>query len=60
MNVKQLLNFYDGNKVAAANAIGYTPQAIDRWKKDLNGSIPFKAQRIVELVTGGKLKAKAG
>ena len=58
MNTKQLLNFYDGNKVAAAAALGYVPQTIDLWIK--NGVIPPKAQKLIELVTAGKLKAKAG
>ena len=56
MTPKQLLEHYGGSNIAAAHAIGYTEPAIRNWV-DKN-RIPFKAQRLIEAVTGGKLKAK--
>lgn len=55
MTPKQLLAHYGGNKTEAAARLGYTPQALDKWVK--SGSIPARPQRLIELITGGKLKA---
>jgi hypothetical protein len=56
MTLKQLLDYYDGNRLAIALAIGYTEPAIRHWEN--KGAIPYKAQRIIEAVTNGKLVAK--
>lgn len=56
MTLKQLLDYYDGNNLAIALAIGYTEPAIRHWIK--NKKIPYKAQQIIEAVTDGKLVAR--
>lgn len=56
MTPKQLLEHYGGSNLAAAVAIGYTEPSIRNW---INANkIPFKAQRIIESVTNGKLVAR--
>jgi len=56
MTPKQLLEYYGGSNLAVAHAIGYTEPAIRHWinKK----KIPYKAQRLIESVTNGKLVAR--
>jgi hypothetical protein len=56
MTLKQLMDHYGGNRLAIALAIGYTEPAIRHWEK--SGAIPYKAQRILEAATGGKLVAR--
>ncbi len=56
MTPKQLLEFYGGSPLAAAHAIGYTEPAVRHWIKD--GKIPYKSQRIIEIVTSSKLVAR--
>ena len=48
---------YFGDEREAAYRLGYSVQAIHHWKN--NKVIPDKAQRLIESVTNGKLKAKA-
>jgi hypothetical protein len=56
MTPKQLLEHYGGSNLAAAVALGYTEPSIRNW---INANkIPYKAQRIIEAVTGGKLVAR--
>lgn len=55
MKVKQVLEFFNNDRVVAAAAIGYTPQAFDHWIRKRR--IPFKAQRFIEAATGGALVA---
>ena len=57
MTPSQLLTHYSGNKTAAAASLGYTPQSIDNWIK--KKAIPLKAQKLIELVTKGKLIARS-
>ncbi len=56
MTPKQLIEYYGGSNLAVAHAIGYTEPAIRHWinKK----KIPYKAQRLIESVTNGKLVAR--
>ena len=46
-----------GDEREAAYRLGYSVQAIHHWKN--NKMIPDKAQRLIESVTNGTLKAKA-
>jgi hypothetical protein len=56
MTPKQLLEHYGGSNLAAAVALGYTEPSIRNW---INANkIPYKAQRIIEAVTNGKLVAR--
>lgn len=54
MTVKQLLSYF-GNRREAAYRTGYTESGIKVWEK--NDRIPLKAQKMVEGLTGGALKA---
>lgn len=45
-----------GSQVAAADALGVTQPTLSNWKA--RGQIPHIQQLRIELVTGGKLKAK--
>lgn len=56
MTLKQLMDYYGGNRLAIALAIGYTEPAIRHWEN--KGEIPYKAQRIIAAATNGKLVAK--
>ena len=56
MTPKQLMDYYKGNRLAIAFAIGYTEPAIRHWEN--NGVIPYRAQLLVQSVTGGKLVAR--
>ena len=47
---------YFGDEREAAYRLGYSVQAIHHWKN--NKVIPDKAQRLIQLVTNGKLKAR--
>ena len=47
---------YFGDEREAAYRLGYSVQAIHHWKN--NKVIPDKAQRLIESVTNGKLKAR--
>jgi predicted transcriptional regulator len=55
MTTNQLLKKY-GTAAEVARVFGYTPAAISLWIKAKR--IPNKAQRMIELMTGGELKAK--
>jgi hypothetical protein len=50
------MDYYGGNRLAIALAIGYTEPAIRHWEN--KGEIPYKAQRIIAAATNGKLVAK--
>lgn len=56
MTLKQLLDYYGGSTTVAAAALGYTEQAIRYWQE--KKKIPYRAQRLIETVTGGKLVAR--
>lgn len=56
MTLKQLLDHYGGSNLAIALAIGYTEPAVRHWIK--NKRIPYKAQRVIEAASGGKLIAR--
>lgn len=56
MTPKQLLEHYDGSTLSVAVAIGYSEAAIRYWIKE--NKIPYKAQRLIESVAGGKLIAR--
>lgn len=56
MTLKQLLDHYGGSTIAAAAALGYTEQAIRYWQEQKK--IPYRAQRLIESVTAGKLVAR--
>lgn len=56
MTLKQLLDHYGGSTIAAAHALGYSDQAIRYWIDQ--GKIPYRAQRLIETVTAGKLIAR--
>lgn len=56
MTLKQLFAHYGTNNLVIALAIGYTEPAIRHWVK--KGHIPFKAQKMIEAATGGKLIAR--
>jgi hypothetical protein len=56
MTLNQLIAFFGKDKAELAYKIGYTVPAISYWEK--KGVIPYKAQRIIEGVTGGKLVAR--
>lgn len=56
MTLKQLLEHYGGSNLAVALAIGYTEPAVRHWIK--NNRIPYKAQRVIEAASGGKLIAR--
>ena len=56
MTLKQLLDHYGGSTIAAAHALGYTEPAIRYWIDA--GKIPYRAQRLIETVTAGKLIAR--
>ena len=45
-----------GSEREAAYRLGYSEQNLTHWKN--NKAIPAKAQRLIELITKGKLKAK--
>lgn len=45
---------YFGNGTKAANALGYSRQAVSQWKRV---GIPFEAQSRIQLKTKGRLKA---
>ena len=56
MTLKQMLDYYNHNKLAIAVAIDYTEPAVRHWIK--NGKIPFRAQKLIEAATSGKLIAR--
>ena len=56
MTPKQLMEHYGGNSLAAAHAISYTEPAVRHWVKQ--NRIPYKAQKMIESATGGKLVAR--
>ena len=56
VTLKQLLDHYGGSTIAAAHALGYSDQAIRYWIDQ--GKIPYRAQRLIETVTAGKLIAR--
>lgn len=56
MTLKQLLDHYGGSTIAIAHALGYTESAIRYWQ-DKN-KVPYRAQQLIETVTGGKLIAR--
>ena len=41
-----------GSVAKTAKALGYTPQAIYKWKR----RVPSRAQYVIQVVTGGKLQ----
>lgn len=45
-----------GSEREAAYQLKYTQQSFRHWRK--KKTIPAKAQRLIELMTNGKLKAK--
>jgi hypothetical protein len=53
MDIQDLIRHY-GTQAKAAEAIGYTRQAIHRWK---SVGIPMEAQCFYEIKTNGKIKA---
>lgn len=53
MTHQDLVEHY-GTASAAADALGYSKQAISHWKKS---GIPFDAQFRIQMKTKGKLKA---
>lgn len=55
MTLKQLLDHFGDKRTAAFN-IGYSEQAVDYWIKEKR--IPFKAQRLIQAITNGKLIAR--
>lgn len=56
MTLKQLMDYYGGNRLAIAFAIGYTEPAIRHWEK--KGAIPYRAQLLAQAATNGKLVAR--
>lgn len=56
MTLKQLFDYYGKSYVVVAAAIGYSEPAVRKWAK--SGVIPFKAQRLIESATNGKLIAR--
>lgn len=54
MTPKQLDKHFTSIKICAY-LIDYNEESVRQWHK--KGVIPYKAQRVIELVTGGKLKA---
>jgi len=55
MTPEQVIKHYDNNLQFAAYNLGFTDAAIRKWK--INGVIPHRTQRLIESITGGKLKA---
>jgi hypothetical protein len=55
MTPEQIIKHFDGSIPFAAYNLGFTDAAVRKWVK--NGAVPEKTQRLVEAVTGGKLKA---
>jgi len=55
MNIEQLVKRYGDDNVAIGREICYTPQSIRNWRR--KGKIPMVAQRTIEAITGGALKA---
>ena len=56
MTPKQLLDHFGGSSLAAAAWLGYSEPAIRYWIKEKK--IPYKAQRLIEAATSGKLIAR--
>lgn len=56
MTVDQIIKYY-GGKTLAAVALGYTLQSLRDWRKAKNG-IPLRTQCMIEIETGGRLKAE--
>ena len=55
MTPNQVIAYY-GSAKNAAEMIYYTPQAINGWRR--RGKIPLHAQKWIQSVTRGKLKAR--
>ena len=55
MNPSQLLKKY-GSQTEIAKAFGYTRAAVALWCKAKK--IPKRAQKLIELASGGEFKAK--
>lgn len=56
MTVEQLFKYYrTDSPTAVAFSIGYSSANVYAWKK--SGKIPYRAQQLIEAMTGGKLKA---
>lgn len=53
MKIQDLITHY-GTQSAAAKAVGYTRQAVNRWRK---AGIPMPIQCMYEIRTNGALKA---
>ena len=56
MTPEQIIKYYDGSTSFAAYNLGYSESAIRNWLK--SGQVPFKAQRLIQAITAGKLQAK--
>ena len=55
MTPEQVVKHYDGSIPFTAYNLKYSEASIRGWVKA--GVVPQKAQRLIEAVTGGKLKA---
>ena len=55
MTPEQVIKHFDNSTTFAAYNLGYSEAAVKKWVK--RGSVPKRAQDLIESTTGGKLKA---
>lgn len=56
MKLSQVYMYYGGSWANVANVLGLTRAAIHKWVKQ--GFIPLSAQKKIEMVSNGELKAE--